>query len=199
VISNPLPGYYVNKDDTDEYIKCTNSGCDPIQKPKNTEECKSENDGKLIYNGSAVVLCTKINELNTGGSDVNENHYVGIPFAKTKTNYLVHHSINGEVFNFDRTSSNVYYVVKSNQNAIVFNPLISIEDHCADNDGKLMDRISDFCSDNSSGMYYTCENGKCTSEYQKIKEKFEDNGEKGIKLYNNILFKLNFFFFFNFK
>jgi len=69
-------------------------------------------------------------------------------------------------------------VVKSSEKAIVFNPLISKKDHCADKNGQLMERVSDFCSDNSSGMYYTCENGKCTAEYQTTIGKFEDNKEK---------------------
>jgi len=185
------PGYYVNKADSDTYIKCTNSECETIQKPTEQEFCTSNNDGKLMYDGSAVVLCTKINELITksdGSYEVKEDHYTVIPFATTEANYLVHHAINGEVFNFDRTSSNVYYVVKSNENAIVFNPEISKKDHCADKDGKLMDRVTDFCSDNSSGMYYTCVNGKCTSEYQTKIGQFENNGEKGIILIFYLLY-----------
>ena len=182
---NSEPGYYVNKDDLNTFIKCTNSGCESIPKPTKSEHCTSDNDGKLIYDGSIFGLCTKINELITMGDssqEVKEDNYTVIPFATTETNYLIHHAINGEVFNFDRTPSNVYYVVKSNENAIAFNSEISEKDLCADKDGKLMDRISDFCSDNSSGMYYTCVNGKCTSEYQTKTGQFENNGEKGIIL-----------------
>jgi len=194
------PGYYINKADENTYIKCTNSGCEIIPKPTKQESCTSDHDGKLIHDGSAVGLCTKINELiteNGGSQEVKENHYTVIPFDTTETNYLVHHSINGEVFNFDRTPSNVYYVIKSNENAIVFNPKFKENDHCADKDGKLMERVEDFCSDNSSGMYYTCVNGKCTSEYQTKMGQFENNGEKGIILnfLFTFLFKYIYFFF----
>jgi len=179
------PGYYINRDDShfNTYIKCTNSGCETIPKPTEPERCSSDSDGKLIYDGSVIGLCTKINELIRkvdGSQEVKEDHYTVIPFAITETDYLVHHAINGEILNFDRTPSNVYYVVKSNKNAIVFNPEFSEKDHCADRDGKLMDRLTDFCSDNSSGMYYTCVNSKCTSEYQTKVGQFENNGEKGI-------------------
>jgi len=178
------PGYYINN--ADSYKKCTNIGCETLQKPTEPKSCTSDNDGKLIYDGSDVVLCTKMNELITnddGTFELNKNHYTKIPFATSETNYLVHHVINGEVFNFDRTPSNVYYVVKSNENSIVFNPEFNKKDHCAGNDGKLMDRVTDFCSGNSSGMYYTCVNGKCTSEYQTIKDEFENNGEKGKNIF----------------
>ena len=175
------PGYYVNKANSNIYIKCINYGCETISKPTEPEHCTSDNNGKLIYDGSAVGLCTKMNELITkdaGNQEVKEDHYTVIPFATTETNYLVHHAINDEVFTFDRTSSNVYYVVKSNENAIAFNPEISEKDICADKDGKLMDRLTDFCNDNS-GMYYTCVKGKCTSEYQTKIGQFENNDEKG--------------------
>ena len=184
------PGYYINNADSNSYIKCTNIGCETLQIPTESKSCTSDNDGKLIYDGFGVVLCTKMNKLITkdnGSYEIAKDHYTVIPFATTETNYLVHHAINGEVFNFDRTPSNVYYVVKSNENSIVFNPEFNKKDHCADNDGKLIDRVTDFCSGNSSGMYYTCVNGKCTSEYQTIKGEFEDNGEKGKNIYLNIM------------
>jgi len=178
VMLNPLPGYYVNKNESESYIKCTNSGCETIKKPDESKSCSSNYDGYLIYNNeSGVGLCTKINEI-VENDNINIEHYTIIPFANTETSYLVHHAIDGEVFNFDRKTDNVYYVVKSNKEAIMFNPEISEKDHCADKDGKLMDRVTDFCSNESSGMYYNCVNGKCTSEYQTEIGKFEDNGEK---------------------
>jgi len=182
VISNPLPGYYVDKNEPEKYIKCTNSGCETISKPVEPKNCSFDYDGQLIKNEESVVgLCTKINKLSKeeeGTYVVNSELYTMIPFATTETNYLVHHAIDGDVFNFDRKNDNVYYVVKSNKDAIVFNPEISETDHCADKDGKLMDRVTDFCSNDSSGMYYTCVNGKCTSEYQTEIGLFEENKEK---------------------
>lgn len=71
-MSNPLPSYYINTADSNVYIKCTNFGCEIIQKPKETKTCTSDEDSKLIYDGSAVVLCTKMNKLITK-SDGNGN------------------------------------------------------------------------------------------------------------------------------
>ena len=45
------PGYYKNKANSNTYIKCTNSGCETIQKPTEQKHCTSDNDGKLIYDG----------------------------------------------------------------------------------------------------------------------------------------------------
>ena len=181
-MKSTLPGYYVNKADPDTYIKCTNSGCETIPKPTKHKDCSSNYDGQLINYGNDIVLCTKINELikkSDNSYDVKTERYTVIPFDTTETNYLIHHAVNGEVFNFDRKNDNTYYVVKSNKDAIVFNPDINGKDYCADKNGKLMDRVTDFCSGNSSGMYYTCVNGKCTSEYQTKIGQFEKNEEKG--------------------
>ncbi len=92
----------------------------------------SDNDSILIYDDSTVVLSKKMNELiinDDGSYKVKEDHYSVISFATTETNYLVHHAINGEIFNFDRTPNDVYYAVKSNEIAIVFNPKISKKNH----------------------------------------------------------------------
>eukprot|EP00833_Pecoramyces_ruminatium_P004973 jgi/Orpsp1_1/1179005/evm.model.c7180000067538.1 len=43
-MSNPLPSYYINTADSNVYIKCTNFGCEIIQKPKETKTCTSDED-----------------------------------------------------------------------------------------------------------------------------------------------------------
>jgi len=60
----------------------------------------------------------------------------------------------------------------------MFNPDFNEKQLCADKDGKLKEKLIESCSNNSSGMYYTCVYGKCTSEYQTKIGKFENNGEE---------------------
>jgi len=43
--------------------------------------------------------------------------------------------------------------------------------------GELVTRVEDFCSEDSSGRYYTCTNGKCISENQEAGNAKDDNGE----------------------
>jgi len=166
IISNPLPGYYKGGD---TYIECTKTGCNMNTIPNKTG---CDVDGKLINKNGAYVLCTKINKLSADGKSIENNNYAEIPFTdEGEVDYLVHHA--GEVFNIDSSVNDVYYVVKSSANSIVLNLKYNKEYYCADKNGKLMDRKYDFCSKESSGMYYTCEEGKCSSVSQ-----LNDNGKE---------------------
>jgi len=167
---------------TNECIQCSSATCQSISFPNIKKECNASTDGKLIKTGKNYSICTKINQFDTSKSTINLENYISIPFTASEHDddrYLIHHA--GEVFNFDHTATTTYYVVRRNATAIVFDPTFeSVKDHCANTSGLMVDRVTDFCSSDSSGMYYTCTNGKCTSEYQTKKEHFEDNGENCI-------------------
>jgi len=186
VIAFPTPGYYKNKgktDDNDEFIQCTSTGCSTIK--KEASACAAGNDGKIVTSGN---LCTKMNELNLGGAQpaLENTKYIEIDFDTSNNNYIVHHA--GDVFNFNGDHFNTYYVVKKDRDYIVFDPSFiggntageegqyNVEDYCATKDGLMMDRKTDFCSNASSGMYYSCVYGKCTSESQLDSTQKEDNG-----------------------
>jgi len=180
VYRNPLPGFYENKSEG-YLITCKSTGCTKTYKNEfvkpTSNECTAEDDGKFKYVGDGIV-CTKINKLKSdghGGYTVEENNYAGIPFENGDDHYLIHHAINGEVFNFDR--SKTYYAVKVNSDSIIFDSGIDDSNYCADSESKIIDRKTDFCSNDSSGMYYTCDIGKCTAEYQTNLDHFESNGE----------------------
>ncbi|OUM69772.1 hypothetical protein PIROE2DRAFT_2194 [Piromyces sp. E2] len=177
---NPLPGYYMDKEKNTKVIKCTYSGCDKIDKPtisKRVDSCTSEHDGKLTFVGpitsSTVKLCTQINKFTDGNfNSILDKNYAGITFAEigaeenSEERFLVHQATAGEVFSFDRSPDNTYYVVKTTTDSIVLDIAYNKVDYCSDTSAKMMDRLQDFCSANSSGMYYTCENGKCIAESQ---------------------------------
>lgn len=174
VIDNPI-GYFKNQGGLNKFILCTQTGCEIIKEPTDTT-CTSTTDGKLIktVDDNQVKLCTKINKLIDEDEDVNgypdldRNHYTTIPFEDGE--YLVHHAQDGDVFNFASDRTIVYYAVVTSSNAIAFNPSFSKTDHCATSTGKLVDRPNDFCSDDSSGMYYTCTQGLCSAEFQYDRE-----------------------------
>ncbi len=172
---------------SNEYIQCTNTSCRSLPLNNMKNKCDASTNGKLIKTGRFYSLCTKINQLDMTTSKVNSESYVSIPFKDSESEndrYLIHHA--GEGFNFDRTTTTTYYVVHRNATAIVFDPTFeNVKDHCADTSGLMMDRVSDFCSHNSSGMYYTCTTGKCMAEYQTNENHFENNGEKCKKIFYN--------------
>jgi len=189
VINNPTPGFYIDKKSSSEgwdtVIHCyaDNRNCvmmDPSESP-----CDEENDGILIKTDTGSIgLCTKINQLNhvtTTDSYSVTPVYTVIPFLKEekeeeeeeeatsplKKQYIVHHTKNSNnVFNIDSYSKDAYYVVSVSTDAIILDVSVTEEDLCADTSGELVDRRSDFCSDRSSGMYYTCIRGKCSAEEQ---------------------------------
>jgi len=174
----------MNKCKEKRYIKCSSKGCKSRKLPTENEECNALTDGKLIKMADGLVVCTKINELNSTISEVNTSKYIGISLSSVNENdrYLVHHA--GDVFNFERMTSNNYYVVSKNTTFVVFDPMYKdVKDHCASISGLMMNRTSDFCSSDSSGMYYTCTTGKCTSEFQVDKDHFENNGESECNCY----------------
>jgi len=179
-----LPGFYMSKCDSNKYIQCSNKLCTSKSLPEDEQECDSTVDGKLIKTNSVFSLCTKINKWNSQ-NDINSENYISIPFSNTENEndkYLIHHK--GEIFNFDRTITITNYVVSKNLTTIVFDPLIKdFKDQCALTSGIIVDRLNDFCSSDSSGMYYTCTLGKCTSEYQTSIGQFEKIDESSCSCY----------------
>jgi len=195
---NPVPGYYMNKCNEERYIQCSSKGCKSKKLPTVNEGCHTSTDGKLIKMDDELVVCTKVNELNYTSKEVNTSRYVGISFLPStneEDRYLIHHA--GDVFSFERTTSNNYYVVSKNTTSIVFDPNYKyVKDYCTSISSLIVNRLEDFCSSNSSGMYYTCTTGKCTSEFQVDLDHFENNGESctypnGIILLNIIIIKYN--------
>ena len=173
----------------DQFIQCFSDGsCQANLLPTSNEECTALKDGKLIKTNNRFVVCTKINRLNIPDNNV-ETNYVGIPFTGDNEQYMIHHASN--IFSFDRTSSTTYYVAIKNSTALVVDPSYSCVDKCADTSGLIIDRIIDFCNPISSGMYYTCTNGKCTSEYQIRNQPDDNNGESCM-----LIFIFIFIFFF---
>ena len=94
-------------------------------------------------------------------------NYFGIKFEDSvdaQERYIIHYA--GDVFNFNHIFSATYFVVQKTKNAIILDTSYVAVDHCAKTNGLMIDRLTDFCSNDSSGMYYTCSNGSCLSEYQ---------------------------------
>jgi len=174
-----IPGFYMDIYHPDQFIQCSRDGsCQSKPLPTTSEKCNASKDGKLIKMDNGFAVCTKINYLNIQTNIVETDHYVSIPFMDSIYNdrYMIHHA--SDIFSFDRTSSTTYYVATINSTAIVFDPSYpNTADLCADTSGLIIDRIIDFCSPNSSGMYYSCSGGKCTSEYQIRNQPDENNGE----------------------
>jgi len=85
----------------------------------------------------------------------------------------------GNIFNFDRSAK--YYVLKVKEKSITFDPTAEFTDQGALTSGQVVDRKTDFCDSNSSGKYFTCIRGKCTSKDQNNYDNDksdEDVGEK---------------------
>jgi len=168
----PIPGFYIDICNSNQYIQCSGSGSCQSLSLSSTQECGASTDGKLINTSKGVVVCTKMNVLSQEGT--NKNNYVGIPFTPSSSDddrYLIHHA--NDIFNFDRTNSTTYYVIQKNTTAIIFDSTYNKDDQCADTSGLIIDRITDFCNFSGSGMYYTCVDGKCTSEFQLDRDHFE--------------------------
>jgi len=163
------PGFYVLVGE-DNYAKCTaKDGCASVSKPSDVDKtsCTQVDDGKLVLlDNDNVVLCTKINQLKDDDT-TDTNKYTAISFTNspdTTDRYLIHRA--DGVFNFDAINA-AYYVVKTTTTSITYDGAYpNVDNQCADTSGKLQDRKTDFCSPNSSGMYYTCKKGKCVAEEQ---------------------------------
>jgi len=178
----PLPGYYINQKATgneDKYIQCNSfKSCSFVPAPTEIESCTDENEGQLILViKNNVQLCTKINyfnkyeghiELINTGMDL-----LNYKYSENKR-YVIRHSMNNEVFNFDiSTTASTYYIVKKDEKSIVFDPKFNnensgtiVKNACADTSGLILERIYDYCNHKSSGMYYSCLNGKCYARYK---------------------------------
>jgi len=106
--------------------------------------------------------------------------YFGIKFEDSvdaQERYIVYYA--GDVFNFNHIFSATYFVVQKTKNAIFLDTSYVAVDQCAKTNGLIIDRLTDFCSNDSSGMYYTCSNGSCFSEYQEngTIENVDNNGK----------------------
>jgi len=146
------------------YIECKrndngNISCTKKDLPKiNSEnECNNESTGKLINIENEYVFC-----LGKFGFNY---PYIKLRGSKEEYgkygNYFVKHTFPStkNVFSFE--SEALYYVVKYDKYGIAFDKNLNYTDHCADTSGIAITRKEDFCSSNSSGLYYTCKNGIC--------------------------------------
>jgi len=166
VVLNPPPGYYKNA--SDDFIKCTSTECSKVQ-PLSIA-CGNNSNGQLIYDNvepnRTVKLCTKINSLKVNDDsslELEDEKFATIEFGESTDSYIVHYNKESP-FNFD---THAYYVVKKTEYSICYDSQYpKVNDHCAANDGKMIDRRTDFCSNDSSGMYYQCIVGKCSAESQ---------------------------------
>jgi len=178
----PLPGYYINQKATgneDKYIQCNSfKSCSFVPAPTEIESCTDENEGQLILGiKNNVQLCTKINYFNKYEGHI-ELINTGMDLLNYKDSenkrYVIRHSMNNEVFNFDiSTTASTYYIVKKDEKSIVFDPKFNnensgtiVKNACADTSGLILERIYDYCNHKSSGMYYSCLNGKCYARYK---------------------------------
>ncbi|ORX43067.1 scaffoldin, partial [Piromyces finnis] len=156
---NPLPGYYKYKDieGTDNYVKCDRyEKCEDITSSLLTKSiCKV--NGELIINSRSE---------NKVGICLENKAYTFVEFGENDKNYVV--SQNVELFGFDAKTTHV--LLKISTNSITFdNTAKDFEDQCVlkgDNNGYIVDRKVDFCSTDSTDMYYTCKSGKCTTKKQ---------------------------------
>jgi len=122
-----------------------------------------ENEGRLALVNGEVQLCSRALIYDHPESE----NYFGIKFENSvdaQERYIVHYA--GDVFNFNHISSASYFVIQKTEDAITLDTSYTAVDHCARTNGLMIDRLTDFCSNDSSGMYYTCSNGSCFSEYQ---------------------------------
>jgi len=148
--ANPIPGFY--KTVKGKYVQCKSFGaCEEVT------PASSCTGGKLATVDSKTGLClggvfgsTTILEFATAAGD----------------NYLVTHTANDDdVFSFAKSNVN-YYVVKQDVNAIVFDgtTAIAADSAALKTNGKIIDRTAELCDiSNSSGRYYSCTDGICTS------------------------------------
>ncbi|KAL6632781.1 scaffoldin [Neocallimastix sp. 'constans'] len=176
-------GFYKHGDSYFECRQCDsgddchdNKKCTTAASPQSS--CDNTSVGKLFKDQNNIKLC-----LGKIGSSTT---YASLDFGKDDNEYyLVKHTKNenGNVFSY-ATNAN-YYVVKSNsaENGIILSddniqPNSGTFLDCAESSGKLITRIEDFCSADSSERYYTCKNGVCQSKEQLPGVGgFDDNGE----------------------
>jgi len=149
------------------YIECNredngNISCSKKDLPKKNKEnkCNNESTGKLINIGhedDEYVFC-----LGKFGFDYPYNYpYIKLRGSNKYGNYFVKHTFPStkNVFTFE--SEALYYIVKYDEYGIAFDENLNFTDHCANTSGRAITRKEDFCSSNSSGLYYTCKNGIC--------------------------------------
>jgi len=184
----PSVGYY--KVDT-YYVACksskddgtSNLTCKEITKPTNT--CNEDTIGEFVsISGSNYGLC--LAEYDVGET----KKYPTLGFLASGATadtgeYLVKHipkkedsESDNRVFNFDITMN--YYIVTHTETAIALKTNnVKHEDQCAlAENGKIIDRTTDFCSD-GAGRYFNCEanSGKCISALKSTPDIQELNNE----------------------
>jgi hypothetical protein len=166
-----VPGYYVNKGGNNgNFIECDSSYRCNIASVT-TAACGENKVGKLLLDSDSYGICLAFNKYNDPGIK-----YLKVDFDKKNGSYLVKHT-SGTIFSFDKTAN--YYALKITEDSITFNKgCTDIVDQCVlYTGGELVTRVEDFCSEDSSGRYYTCTNGKCISENQEAGNAKDDNGE----------------------
>jgi len=188
--------YYINAaDDGDTIIKCDGKSreCEIITKPSNDDTCSSSKDpiGELRSDGNGEIgVCAAYPLRNPTDTD---SFYHLITFVNPESlsdRYLVGHN-SDTIFGFDQDNDVTYYALEVSENAITFdNNYNSPDDQsvlCME--GKIVNRLIDFCSPYRSGNYYNCTLGKCTSRYWSQIDTLNLNDYSG---------KFIYFFFFNF-
>ncbi|KAL6632477.1 scaffoldin, partial [Neocallimastix sp. 'constans'] len=159
-------GIYINAWNSNTYIQCYKNQNETvysvIAKPTLTE-CNDENTGKLFIDNEEPYLCLgKIGESKTFASlQLNSN-------VTVSNNFLIRNSYQN-VFSFN-DSTDYYVISHPDQYSIQFNDTINEIDTCADMSGLLINRKEDFCSNESSGRYYNCEDGFCSQWTQNTYE-----------------------------
>jgi len=159
VIDNPVPGYYKFAGKADNFIECGNEECKIIE--KNNIMCDGNNIGKLVENGNGVCIgfTTYSNPKN---AEIDK--FKIVQFGSTKERYIVPFN-KGTAFGFDKDYT--HYALQVTENSITFDRTYKSEvDQCVDGNGYIINRLKDFCSSTSSGKYYNCDNGKCSTMWQ---------------------------------
>jgi len=112
-----------------------------------------------------------------------QHHIITFQDSTEDDRFLVNYN-KESIFNFDYDNKITYYAVQVSDNSIMFDSEYGknndIIDQCVlTTDGKVVDRFVDFCSDASSGNYYTCKYGKCESRFYKTYDDINTNGNLG--------------------
>jgi len=168
-IYKPIPGYY--KGDLG-FIECDSKNkCTKLDNP--TGVCVNgevENGGlakNIAEDGTEEYgICLKHN-----------NKYVFVKFEDPvqskdggeteEKKYVISHE--SELFGFDAKTT--YVTLKVSEMSITFDTSVNVSDQCViASEGFITSRKEDFCSSDSTGKYYTCENGKCITKYQSTYE-----------------------------
>ena len=187
--ANPKPGFYKSGN---TYIQCKNYGFCEVVTP--TGDCTDDNTGKLIKKGSDVALCLgnfapPEEETATTPSKraATTATLPTLAFGAATDHYLVKHVPGDNVFSFAK-NANFYAITCPDANSIVLDSDYGDDDEpekdkaALKNDGKLIDRQDELCDiGNSSGRYYSCKYGVCTSTKKTSKDPESNDDSQGKK------------------